>query len=510
VGSRQSLFGAYVQDDWRVRSNLTVNLGLRYEPTTLPTEAHDRFQSIVDFYGGPPVPVHTLWQRNQTLRNFAPRVGFSWDPFHDGKTAIRGGFGIYDVLPINWVYGNTATASSYPFANNVSVSGLPPDSFPDAALPYLGVVNIAKAQARYVEQDPKNSYSLNWNINIQREIVPTLTLTVGFVGSHSVHQANTPNDMDMVLPTLTSAGYLWPFPVGSGTEFNTSVGSIRPTTWGGSSSYSGLQTQLRKQMTHGILAQASYTFGKCIDYGSAAQVGDPFLNSITSFNWLDPASIRGLCDFNVQHNFVANFIWDIPHPTVHGIAEYAFDGWELGGIFTAATGTPFTVVMGGDPLGMKGSAPNSRPDRLANCGAINGNFKSDNLDYLNVGCFTPPTAPASFAGVCQPAAASVAAVIPNTCMNLYGNSGRNSLVGPGLVDLDFMVIKNTRIRKISEAFNVQFRAEFFNILNHPNFQPPLDNLTIFNQNGTSVSGAGAIDATTTDPRQIQLALKVIW
>jgi hypothetical protein len=263
-------------------------------------------------------------------------------------------------------------------------------------------------------------------------------------------------------------------------------------------------------MAHGILAQASYTFGKCIDYGSAAQVGDPFLNSITSFNWLDPASIRGLCDFNIQHNFVANFVWDIPHPAVHGFEEYALDGWELGGIFTAATGTPFTVVMGGDPLGMKGSAPNSRPDRFPNCRVVNGDFKSDNLDYLNVGCFTPPTAPASFAGVCQPAAASVEALIPNTCMNLYGNSGRNSLVGPGLVDLDFMLIKNTRIRKISETFNVEFRAEFFNILNHPNFQPPLDNLTLFNQNGTSVSGAGAIDATTTDPRQIQLALKVIW
>jgi hypothetical protein len=112
--------------------------------------------------------------------------------------------------------------------------------------------------------------------------------------------------------------------------------------------------------------------------------------------------------------------------------------------------------------------------------------------------------------MCQPAAASVAAALPNTCMNLMGNSGRNSVYGPGLVNFDFSLVKNNYIRKISETFNVQFRAEFFNIFNRPNFGPPIDNSNILNQNGTAVAGAGAMDNTTTDSRQIQFALKLNW
>jgi len=129
-------------------------------------------------------------------------------------------------------------------------------------------------------------------------------------------------------------------------------------------------------------------------------------------------------------------------------------------------------------------------------------------DYIKLNCFSPPVAPTSFAAVCQPAAPSVAAVIPNTCMNLNGNAGRNQITGPGLSDFAFSLFKNNYVPRISESFNVQFRAEFFNIFNRPNFQAPVDFNTLFNQDGTPASGAGRIDSTTTESRQIQFGIKI--
>ena len=174
-----------------------------------------------------------------------------------------------------------------------------------------------------------------------------------------------------------------------------------------------------------------------------------------------------------------------------------------------ASGTPFSLLIAGDPLGQKNSTPSDFPDRLRDTPGCSNPISAGNpLNYLKLNCFTPPTAPTSFASVCKPAAASVAAVIPNTCMNLFGNNGRNTLIGPGLVDFDFSVFKNNYIPRISETFNIQFRFEAFNIFNRANFQAPIDNSTIFTQTGTPVAGAGAIDVTTTTSRQIQLGLNL--
>jgi hypothetical protein len=509
VGNRQTLFGVYLQDDWHWRPNLTLNLGLRYEPTTLPTEAHDKFQVVENFYGGGPVPVKTLWAHNQTLLDFAPRVGFSWDPFRSGKTAIRGAFGIFDVLPLIWQSGLN-NASAVPFQFTETSSNLPPGSFPSGAFALLGF-NPMIANAAYYDQDPHRAYAMNWNLNVQREITPSLTVTLGYVGSHSVHESTSSDNANLVLPTLTSAGYLWPLPVGSGTRLNTSVGGLRAIRADGRGIYDGLHLQVRESMSHGFLAQGSYTWGKCFDYGSSQGVSDPFNNSIPSLLFFAPQVRHGLCDYNVGHNFVLNYIWDIPAPKFGGTAaQYILGGWEVGGIFTASTGTPFSLLIAGDPTG-QGGDPWPFPDRLTGSGCTGNPVNAGNPNnYVKLNCFSPPVAPASFAALCQPAAPSVAAVIPNTCMNLFGNAGRNSIIGPGLVNLDFSLFKNFPVPRISESFKVQFRTEFFNVLNHPNFQSPLDNNYVFNQDGTPVGGAGSIDSTTTDSRQIQFALKVIW
>jgi hypothetical protein len=174
------------------------------------------------------------------------------------------------------------------------------------------------------------------------------------------------------------------------------------------------------------------------------------------------------------------------------------------GIITAETGVPITPLIGGDPLGLKSGDAWAYPDRLAGCSTVNsGTINS----YINANCYALPTAMPEIAASCTPFAS---ASVPGTCKNLMGNSGRNSVVGPGLATFDFSMFKNNYIRRISENFNVQFRAEFFNLLNRPNFGTPVDNSTMFDSKGNPVGGAGALDNLSTSARQIQFALKLIW
>jgi hypothetical protein len=530
LGARQTLFGLYVQDDWRIRSNLTLNLGLRYEPTTLPTEAHGQYGVIEDLFSGPAtVPVPTLWKRNQTLLNFEPRVGFAWDPFRNGKTAVRGGFGIYDVLPLPWQYAFNA-ASSFPFGEKGTAGNLPQGSFPTEAVQMIAF-NPKKFQSFFIDQHPARNYAMNWNFNIQRELSSTTTATIGYVGSRTLHQPFTTSDANIVVPTQTSAGFLWPcdqtvpgFPVtpctGGGTLLNTSVGAIEATFYDNTASYNALQAQILKKLSRGFQIQGSYTWSKCLDSGSSGSVADPFVTSLTSLLWLDPQARRGLCDFNQTQNFVANWVWQLPTPKFGGeIGKYLLGGWEADGIITATTGSPTTLVIAGDPLGENSSDTYNVPDRVRGPGCNGNPVTSNPSNFIKLNCFTVPMAPASFASMCQPGFTGQTdsmgnpITIPGSCLNLFGNSGRNSVIGPGLFDFDFSIFKNIPVPRISETFNIQFRAEFFDVLNHPNFQVPNfadGNDVIFNQNGTPIGGAGAIDATATDPRQIQFGLKVTW
>ena len=508
-GERASLFGGYLQDDWRWRSNLTLNLGIRYEVSTVPTEINGKLENLQSLTALPPGHLGSPLFNNPTLRNFEPRVGLSWDPFHDGKTAVRAGFGIFDKLPILDEAYQLYTACA-PFATFITGTNLAAGSFPAGA---AGVGKVLPSTLRYcfAPTDPKRNYVLIWNLNVQRQLTASTTMMVAYVGSHGVHMVNRNDSYNMVFPTATPYGFLWPSPIGSGKLLNPNAGAILGLIWDGTALYDALDVQVTKRMSHGFQVQGSYSWAKAIDTGSANTVSDPYTNSITSLLWFCDSCRRGLSDFNIAHSLVANYLWDLPSPKNWGgaISSRLLGGWELGSIISAKTGVPITPLIGGDPLGTKSSDPFAYPNRLHGPGCGSPVNPGNPNNYIKLNCFALPVAPSALASQCTPFGFP-SAPIAGTCANLVGNAGRNTVVGPGLFTVDLSLLKNNHIPRISEAFNVQFRADFFNILNRANFATPVDNETLFTQAGTPVPGAGAIDQTSTTSRQIQFALKVIW
>ncbi|MGH9680346.1 MAG: hypothetical protein ACRD4Y_10385 [Candidatus Acidiferrales bacterium] len=213
----------------------------------------------------------------------------------------------------------------------------------------------------------------------------------------------------------------------------------------------------------------------------------------------------------MTHVLAINGTWIVPTPkSLPSVANYALGGWQLGGILSVRSGLPFTPIIGGDPLGLN-TDDFTFPNR-SKSGACASATTGDPAAYINVSCFSLPVPNPAITGSCARFGqnADGSGGIAGTCANLVGNAGRNSLRGPGLIDFDFSLFKNNYIPRISESFNIQFRAEMFNVLNRPNFLSPAANSTIFFQDGTSVGGAGLINGTSTDPRRIQFGLKVIW
>ena len=567
---RQTLFAGYVQDDWRARPNLTVNLGVRYEMATVINDAQGKITSLPTISSPDPQCgkqftspfLGTLsgghcgsvgpYYTNPTKRNFEPRIGFAWDPFHDGKTSVRGGFGIYDVLPLPG-YFLLQENQSGPFMIFSSIDdptklwgGFPTQGEALLTNPPAGVTP-GKLATSMIEQKPHRNYVEEWNINVQRQLTGTLSLSVGYVGSHGIHNLTRGDDGNMTIPTQTSAGLLFPcgyptLPAGSaiptsctvgftgGTaaagggvnaQVNQTNGIIRYIFWAADSFYRAVNVSLDKKMGHGLQFQAVYTWGRSIDDSSSTIAGDTFEQGLNSLYWFAPHQLRGPSDFNVTHTVSINALWAIPTPqSWNGFARTAAGGWQLGGIVKYNSGVPTTPIIGGDPagLGNGGADQFGIPNYVAGCnpvvsGSVNG--------YINQACYTLPMATSAIASQCQPFGFAApngpsdpgTPGIAGTCANLLGNAGRNSITGPKLVNVDFSVVKNTAIRRISESFNVQFRAEIFNIFNHSNFLPPEPvngsaGAQVFDPAGPPT--AGGLDSLATEARVVQFAIKLIW
>jgi Carboxypeptidase regulatory-like domain/TonB dependent receptor/TonB-dependent Receptor Plug Domain len=584
-GQRQTIFGLYIQDDIKVRPNFTLNIGLRYEPTTVPAEVHGQVAGLTTVTAIPEPgkgqhvgnPLYT----NNTLKNFSPRVGFAWDPFSTGKTSVRGGFGFYDAQSyLNFF--NNPFSSSAPFYDSIGISNLAQGDFPNKAFakgfatlttglpckvttslgcstgtllyPDGGLSIDATTRAAYVQQRPGRSYVMQYNLSLQRELTPSLALLVGYVGSHGVHGAHVGDDLNIVAPSLYVGRLpVWscePFvPAGAtppagekvgcngiglgepvGYNLNTATGGpiggqfarLNPfvgreaiSGYRNSSLYDGLEVQLTKRMSHGFQVTGSFTYQRSIDESSGNQAGDEFLNEISSTPTTLPSYLtRAASSFNVPKVLAINYLWQVPtRQSATGMEKNLLGGWQFGGIFTASNGTPFSIALAqNDSTGWNSTDPWAYPDRLRtpDCASIVN--RSDYLHYVKTQCFIAPAAVVAT----DPVSGLPAHFIP------YGNAGRNEIPGPNLWNLDFSLVKNTPVKRISETFNVQFRVEAFNVFNHTNFNSPIDNQFIIdptisgigivpaNRAANVTSNAGAIDQTSTTSRQMQFALKLIW
>jgi hypothetical protein len=579
---RQTLIAGYVQDDWRFRSNLTLNLGVRYEMTTVINDAQGKITSLPTIASPDPQcgvqyafpgPLGLLsgghcgsvgpYYTNPTKRNFEPRIGFAWDPFRDGKTSVRGGFGIYDVLPLPG-YFLLQENQSGPFmifssldSGTKLIGAFPTNGEPLLVNPPAGVTP-GKLATSTIETHPHRNYVEEWNINVQRQLAPSLSLTVGYVGSHGVHNLTRGDDGNMTQGTQTSAGLLFPcgYPTpkpspvvgspplpapasctvgftggtaaaggGTNAQINQANGIIRYIYWAADSFYKSLNISLDKKMSRGLQFQVSYTLGRSTDDSSSTIAGDTFEQGLNSLYYFAPHILRGPSDYNVKHTLAVNTLWAIPTPASwNGFAKSALGGWLVGGIVKYNSGVPTTPIIGDDPMGLGngGADQFGIPSYVAGCNPVNSGSVTA---YINQSCYTTPMATSDIASQCQPFGFVAPSYnkngtvnagkpgIAGTCANLLGNAGRNSITGPKLVNVDFSAIKNTAIKKISESFNVQFRAEIFNAFNRANFLPPepvngTAGAQVLKANGGP--SAGGIDALATTPREVQLALKVIW
>jgi len=322
-------------------------------------------------------------------------------------------------------------------------------------------------------QHPNRNYVMQWNLNVQQQLTPSLAAMVAYVGSRGIHQPFRVDEADLVIPTKTPYGYLWPkvdafgnifSPVCNATDpngppdtdpsclppntINPNYGSVRGMFYEGRSYYNALEAQLAKRMSHGFQVQGTFTWAKSIDTSSASVAGDTFGNSISSLPWFDLRLNRGLSDFNVGRTFVLNGTWEVPSPkSFSAPAQWALGGWELGLIFTASGGIPITPTFGtgSDPLGSLSSDDWDVPNRLGGSGCNSLTNPGNPNNYIKTNCFAVPVAPspAFWNANCDPAPLSLGATLPPgdlRCFNLRGNAGRNIVIGPGSVSYTHLTL----------------------------------------------------------------------
>jgi hypothetical protein len=290
-----------------------------------------------------------------------------------------------------------------------------------------------------------------------------------------------------VPPTKTARGYEWPTPAGSGTRLNTTFGGIRQLTWGDNAFYHGLQTRVQRRFSHGFQMVGSFTWQKSIDGHSSTSFPTQYQNSVSTL-FIDRKLNRGLSDFNVGRLLIVNGLWEVPKVANAPLAVRAItNGWQLGAIYQMHDGLPFTPLISGDATGQLSGGTYAVPDRVVG-GACTSLINQGNpAHYINTACYSFPN--------------------PRT---LLGNAGRNSIIGPGLVELDSSVSRSFPLHFLTESSQLQFRAEMFNLANRANFEPPVPNNKLFNATGAPIAAAGLITSTATTSRQIQFALKLIW
>ena len=492
---RQTIYAVYAQDSWKLRTNLTANFGLRYEMATNPTEIRGRLGALPTPTSPAAVPVNSFFNNNPTTLNFEPRAGIVWDPFGKGKTVITAASGIYDVLPLSYLFSIQliSSAPSYDegritFSGNAGKGLFPANPFN---------LFTPKLRAIYTPQNPPRSYVIQNSLNIQQQITTNTVFQIGYIGSHGVHQVFTTNDINNVpFQGRDSQGnYFWPDLTAvtgaarAALQLNPSLGTISDTFFGGSSIYNSLQTSLSYNAPKGIVGKVAYTWSHSIDDSSSALSGASFGNSVSGLPSFDLRLDRANSDFDIRHVFTANAVAPLPNIQRGGRATSILRNWSFNNIINVRSGIPFTPIVGGDTLGLLGSQPFQFPDRVGGGSCV----RPGNIDYIDTSCFAFPGTVPYGNGLNGPR---------------LGTSRRNSLTGPGLF---FWTTGLMKEQPVTERVHLQFQAQAFNVTNHTNFANPASAQTqIFNGSGQLSSTAGVLTAVNTLGRQFQFALKVLF
>jgi hypothetical protein len=445
----EDALGFFVQDNLKIRRNLTLELGFRYEWNMTPTERYDRFivfdPATVSLVR---VGAHIDQVYNQNNKNFQPRVGIAWDPFGDGRTSIRAAYGLLTDQPMTSVVIGTST--NPPLAIPLTFSG--PIRLDNA----INVATVAGLAPQSIDHGFENAYLQSWNLNVQRELTPELALTAGYFGSKGTHliiRRNLNQRINGVrpYPNLSASSPILP---------GAALGNITQVESTGNSSYNALWLSMVERLSRGLQLNASYTWSKSIDYNSFSTGG------IVGQNGYDLRGDRGLSDYDARHRFVISLLYDLPFR-----GNRLIDGWTLGATVQLQSGNPVNIVTTDSVV--NSVAGTLRPD-VNGPVAITGSVDS----WFDISAFTP--------------------------VARFGNLGRNVVIGPDFNNTDFSITKNTKFR---ENLRVQFRAEFFDLFNHANFGQP------GNVVGTPAFGRIVNTRFPTgeagSSRQIQFAMKLI-
>jgi len=476
LGWRSVETAGFVQDAIHLTRHLELRLGLRAEGTNGWNEAHGRASTYL-FSNGiiqtNPQVGSSVFTVNRAKFLPEPRAGLAWDPAGKSKTVIHSGFGIYRALLDNIDYRIDSAA---PFNTTQSVKNASLDSI--SFVPGAPLAAAGKISPSGIQPDAYKPAILSWTFKIDQQIAPETSLSAGYVGSHGYHEMLS-LDANEPFPSYTSSGLPY-YPAGA---LNANPALANTTHWfsEGVSSYNALQLDVNRRFSRGLQIRGVYTWSKNLDDGTA-------WNSSVASNApgfvMFPANPKldyGLATTDVRNLAVLNGTYELPFArTAVGWRKKALAGWSASAIVTLQSGLPFTAQLGYNPTGNGDSRNPVRP-------SVNPNFTGPVIvgspnEYFNPNAFLNPAA------------------------GTYGNLGRDTLIGPGLRTVDFSATKRTAI---TERTSLQFRAEFFNILNTANFSTP--NPVVFTAAGTTISPtAGVITATASTSRQIQLGLKLLF
>lgn len=507
----QPAYDVFTQDSFKWTTNFTVNIGLRYAWNATPSEAVGRFTNF-DPTTGTLVSASQPYQQNN--KNFQPRIGFAWDPFKNGKTSVRGAYAILTQAPTTNIV--TGLSGNPPFALPISASSATDNitiENPSAAVKGTSIGPAA------INSGFNNMYAQDWNLTIQRELTPTVGVEVGYVGLKATHLQLNQN---INQPFVTSGFYgsTKPFPSLPLTSPvipaqclppNPVCGlnNINQVNSGGNSNYHALWATLNKHISHGLQFLASYTFSKSLDYNSLS-TGETYVIQ----NAYNPRGDYGPSEFDARHRFVLSGFYEFPFQRNRLVS-----GWQVGIVTQVQTGNPLNPTLAIGPG--TGISLTVRPDLLTSvsgtgnptqyfsnavlCEPFNGT-PSGKAPVIPACATTPGAAfavPCTFSSKPTAPGANTYPIVPGSCHP--GNLGRNAIVGPDFLNTDFSVTKNT---KITERFTLQFRSEFFDIFNHPNFGNPV--LTATSASFGQIQSTRFPTGDFGSARQIQFALKLLF